>query len=192
MSTAQEIVVDALGMLGVLDINETAPSSVEMSKHLRSLTQMIDAWAAEGLKVEDQTITGTVDGSTAVITDVSDTTKVAPGMTVTGTGVSGRILSVDDANDTITMNAVTTVAGSEVSLACTAMPFQSKFEQGVTALLALRLAPLYEAQPPDYVVKMAADGWQALQANFARPGVMGFDPALTNTSTGRPVLIGTE
>lgn len=189
MSSAQEIVTDAVGLLGVLDINEAAPSSVEMSKGLRALTQMIDAWAAQGLNVENQTVTGTVDGTTAVITDVSDTTKLAKGMNVTGTGVSGRILEIDDEQSTITMSANTTIAGSEVSLAFTAMPFQSKFEQGVAALLALRLAPLYEAPIPEYVAVMARDGWSALQANFARPGAMSFDPALTHTSQRRDVLI---
>jgi len=190
MSTAQEIVVDAFGLLTIIDINETGPSPVEMTKGLRALTQMIDAWGSQGLNVADQTVTGTVDGSTAVITGVSDTSKLAVGMNVTGTGVTGRIKSIDDLKKQITMEANTTIAGSSVSLLCAALPFQSKFEQGVAALLALRIALLVgEDKIPAYAAKMAQDGWHALCGNFMRAAPVTFDPALLQTSTRRTSVI---
>ncbi len=190
MSTAQELVTDAYGMLGVLDLNELAPSATEMTKGLRVLSQMIASWQADGLTLADVSVTGTVDGSTAVITSISDTSRLAPGMNVTGTGVSGRIFSIDDINRTITMDAVTTIAGSNRTLACVAMPFEAKFENGVAALLAMELAPMAgEDNIPAQVQRMAQNGWSALQANYFRPGRVSFDPMLTQTSMRRTTVL---
>ncbi len=190
MSTAQEIVTDAFRLLAAIDIAEAAPSAAEMTVGLRALTQMIDAWAGNHLNVLDQTVTGTVDGSTAVITDVSDTSLIAVGMTVTGTGVSGRIKSIDDAKSQIELDAVTTVAGESVSLACTFLPLQSRHEQGVAALLALRLAPLIgQSSVPAYVQKLADDGWHALQAQFQRVPQMEFDEELIWTTNAPRIAL---
>jgi hypothetical protein len=193
MSTAQEIVIDAYGMLGAIDITETAPSPVEMTKCLRVLDQIIAGWARDGLAVADQTRTCTLNGTTGLITNpidpltgLVDTIKLAPGMNASGTGISGRILTVNEAGHQIQMNQVTTIAGTAVPVAFTILPLEAKFERGVAALLALQIAPLIgEDNIPPMVVREAQNGWAALQANFMRIPLIGYDPALVLTSIQR-------
>lgn len=199
MSTAQEIVIDAFGLLSAIDINEAAPSPVEMTKSLRVLDQMIAGWAREGLATTDVTRTCVVDGTTGMLTGVTDpltsstdVLKLAPGMNASGTGVTGRILSIDDLAKKVQLDAVTTVAGTAVSVAFTLLPLHPKFERGVAALLALEIAPMIgQDNIPPMTVRMAQSGWLALQANFMRIPPVGFDPALFQTSArNRQVLLG--
>jgi hypothetical protein len=195
MSTAQEIVTDAFGLLVSIDIVETAPSPTEMTKGLRVLSQMIDSWATEGLSIADQTRTCVLDGTTGVLTgmvdpltSLVDVLKLAPGMNANGTGipVGARILGIDDASKRVQLDMATMIAGSSVAVTFTALPFAAKFERGVAALLAMQLAPLVgEDNVPPMTARIAQSGWTALQANFMRIPPVGFDPALVLTSIQR-------
>jgi hypothetical protein len=94
------------------------------------------------------------------------------------------------AGEEITLDQVTTIAGSSVSVAFTALPFSPRFEDGVAAMLALRLAPrLGMDNIPAMVIKQAASGWSAIQANFMRIPPVSFDPMLTQTSARRTAVI---
>jgi len=191
MSTAQQLVTDAFGMLNLIDINEAAPSPVEMAKGTRALSQMIEAWKGNGWSIKDTTRTCVVDGSTPVITSptdpvsgVVDVMELAVGMNVSGTGVTGRIKAIDDSRRTFTMDTATTIAGSPL-LTFTVLPFEAKFEEGISALLALRLQLMTGGQPPAYVVKMASDCLHNLAGQYLRVPHVSFDPQLLGTSTQR-------
>jgi hypothetical protein len=143
------------------------------------------------LSVLDHSLTGDFTSGEAGVTGLKSTLgylpatkRLAPGMNVTATGISARILSIDG-EDSFTLDAVATLAGAAATIAFTMLPFQPRFEEGVIALLALRLAPLIgEDNIPAIVLQMARDGWLALQANFAAPRAATFDPGLiwtTNT-----------
>jgi hypothetical protein len=199
MSTAQDIVTDAMGMLTLMDINELAPSPVEMSKGVRALGQMIDSWATQGFSIKDQTRTCAIDGSTNLITNpldaltgLPDVSQLAVGMNINGVGIpaSTRIKTINDVSRQITLDQKTTIAGAAVTVTFQALPFEAKFERGVAALLALEIAPLFgEDNIPAYVVKMASDGWHALCGNFCRTSPVAFDPMLSQTSTRRTTVI---
>jgi hypothetical protein len=197
MSTAQEIVNDAFGLLTAIDINETGPSPTEMTKALRALDQMISDWGGKGLSVVNQTRTCVVDGTTGLLTGILDpltglpeTMRLAPGMNVSGTGVTGRVRSIDDIKHQVQLDTLTTIQGSATAVTFAALPFESRFEQGVGALLALRLAPLIGDQNVSaYVQRLAMDGWHALQGNFMRAPPVTFDPMLLQTSTRRTSVI---
>jgi parallel beta-helix repeat protein len=68
-------------------------------------------------RLDTFTETGDIDGATAVITNVSDTSSMKEGQPVSGTGIAAdsRILSVDSASQ-ITLDKNTTAAGSGVTL----------------------------------------------------------------------------
>jgi hypothetical protein len=206
MSTAAEIVTDAFGLLGAIDIIDDGVSDAEMSKALRALNQMIDGWATEGLSTQDQTRTCTLDGTTSLLTSVTDELlaslssnpadianllKLAPSLNVSGTGIPAntRILSIDDRRREIMLDTVTTIAGT-TTVTFVALPFAAKFEQGVAALLAMRMAPLVGVDSiPPMTTRMAQAGWMALQANFMRIPPVIFDEALSQTSSRRANVI---
>ena len=63
-------------------------------------------------------ITGTTDGSTGVITDLSSTAGLVPGQLITGPGIpnGSLIVSVNSGGNTITISQNTTAAGTGVAL----------------------------------------------------------------------------
>lgn len=62
-------------------------------------------------------ITGDLDGATAIILNVSDTTKLEPGMPIEGTGIqAGSVIDFVDSTTQITLDKVTTIAGPGVAL----------------------------------------------------------------------------
>jgi len=164
-------------MLSAIDMAEDAPSPADTTRGLRALNQMLDAWAAEGLNVVAQTLTGTTTSASAVISSLTSTAKLAIGMNVAGTGIQ------------ITLDTVATASGS-VSLAFEVVPFQPRYEEGVAALLALRVALLIgEDNIPAMVVRLANNGWAQLSANFMRTPEMGFDVALLDSYSRRTSAI---
>jgi hypothetical protein len=52
--TAQEIIVEALGIIGAIAIDET-PETSELNAALKSLNMMIDSWGAQSLMLRDTT-----------------------------------------------------------------------------------------------------------------------------------------
>jgi hypothetical protein len=183
MSSSEQIVIDAYGMLALLDLNETAPSPVEMTKGLRALSAMLDAWASEGMNVIDQTITGDfVDGEKTVTSIEELTSKLAPGMTVAATGLSGRIVSID--SDTqVTLDTAATADGSAASIECTFLPVQARFDEAIAAQLAIRIANLAGMDAiPQGVGDMARRGINAIMANYFVVPRAQLDRALLSTS----------
>jgi hypothetical protein len=62
------------------------------------------------------TVTGTTDGTTAVITSVSSTANIKVGMSITGTGIPANATVLSTTSNTITISANTTASGSGVTL----------------------------------------------------------------------------
>lgn len=187
MSTANEIVTDAFRLLHAIDIAEAAPDPAETTAALRTLNKMLDSWAAQNLNVSTQILSGNSELDSAVITGLSSTAKLAPTLNVSGTGIpaSTRIKTVDSLTQ-ITLDTPAIASGSAVDLTFTAIPFDPRFEEGVAALLAKRVALLIgEDNIPALVIELANEGWKALMANFIPVPKAGFDPMLTNTSAQR-------
>lgn len=194
MSSAAETVVDAFRALGILDMNEETCSPAEMTNGLRVLTQMIDGFAAQGMTLATQTLAATLASDSAEIADLTSTVDLSVGFNVTGTGipVGARILSIDSAMK-ITLDAVATADGSAIALEFTALPFQPRYQEGVVALLALRLAGRFPIPP--MVVEMARMGWINLQAGFMRVPAAQFDAMLigmSNTTRQAAYYDGTD
>ena len=185
MSSVQKIVSHAMRQIGALDLAETEPSAIEMENAIAVLNQMVASWEADGLNIKTRTLPASFDNASLILR-LEDTSQLAPGLNVSGTGIaSSRIVSIDSAQR-ITLDVATTQAGDGVDVTFTALPFEPKFEQGVIALLGLMLAPTCGImQVPPIVEKLAASGWTALSANFMPTPAFSPDPALLYTSVRR-------
>lgn len=65
------------------------------------------------------------------------------------------------------------------------VPLPSRHEEGIVALLAVRLAPDYGKVPPAQVLSDAEKGWDSLLAEYIRPPDAQFDTALLNMPSQR-------
>ena len=65
------------------------------------------------------------------------------------------------------------------------VPLDARFEEGVIAMLAVRLADDYGATPSSVVVRDAEQGWQRLKAAFTHIPLAQFDSALRNMPSQR-------
>jgi hypothetical protein len=186
MSNARDTVTAAYRMIGGIDINTEEPSPALMTRGLDWLTKLLDQWTGEGLNLATQVITGTLAASSSIVTGLSSTAALAPGMNASGTGipVAARILTIDSPTQ-VTLDAAATTPGT-VSITFAALPFQPRYQLGVEALLALALAPLIgEDEIPPWVVATANRGWDLLVGNFYVVPDASYDPALTSTSVRR-------
>lgn len=174
-TTARKMITRACRALGATDINEE-PSPNETQEGLDTLNAMIEGWASRNLLVTDQTETGTTSSGSTEVTDI-ETATLARGMNVSGTGIAAdtQIESIDDRNSTITLSVAATASGT-VSLAFALIPFQAKHEQGLTALLALQLAPQVGIDAiPGMVARNATDGMSAIRGQYMRRTGSTFD-----------------
>jgi hypothetical protein len=67
----------------------------------------------------------------------------------------------------------------------TPFPLDDKHIRGCKALLAVEIANAYGMEPPNYLQKLANDGWLSLYADYATPGEATFDAALTSLPSNR-------
>lgn len=99
---------------------------------------------------------------------------------------SGEDPSAEDAADGLAaLNAM--IAGWEADGVKVSgdVPLDARFEEGVVALLAVRLADDYGASPSAGVVSDAGRGWSRLQAAFKHIPLAQFDTALRNMPSQR-------
>lgn len=98
----------------------------------------------------------------------------------------GEDPSADDAADGLaTLNAmIASWEGKGVKVSGD-VPLDARFEQGVIAMLAVRLAPDYGKQVDAVTASDAEDGWRALQAAFNPVPKAQFDTALRNMPSQR-------
>jgi hypothetical protein len=75
------------------------------------------------------------------------------------------------------------------------LPLDSRFEQGIIAMLAVRLAEEYGKEPNSVLVRDADDGWRLLQAAFFAVPASQFDYGIKETGQDSPsdsTLIGND
>lgn len=184
MATAQEIVTRAFRRLQAIDLNEQ-PSAPEMTNGLAALSEMVNAWAADGIPTETQSLTGTVTEDSPNITDLDTTVNLAPGHNISGTGIpsGARIKSILSATS-VEMTVDATASGSAVALTFALMPIDDRHQKAVVALLAVYMAgdSGYPDAPPR-VVEDARDGWNAILAHYIPTPSATYDAALVQRST---------
>jgi hypothetical protein len=64
-------------------------------------------------------------------------------------------------------------------------PLDDEHVQGVTAMLAIRLADSYGLEPAASIVRDATEGWSALLAEYVEPGDAEIDNGLTRLTMFR-------
>jgi hypothetical protein len=99
---------------------------------------------------------------------------------------AGEDPSADDAADGLAaLNAM--IAGWEADGVKVSgdVPLDARFEEGVVALLAVRLADDFGTSPSAGVVRDAENGWSRLQAAFNHVPLAQFDSALRNMPSQR-------
>ena len=99
---------------------------------------------------------------------------------------SGEDPSAEDAADGLAaLNAM--IAGWEADGIKVSgdVPLDARFEEGVVAMLAVRLADDYGKEPSSVVVRDAEIGWERLQAAFRHIPLAQFDSALRNMPSQR-------
>lgn len=105
-------------------------------------------------------------------------TKALKRIRVTGAGETPSAADVADATDALDEM----IAGwAAEGLTGDTLPLQDRHQEGVVALLAVRLAEDYGKQVGPILARAAEDGWTRLQAEFIQPGKVTFDWALIRT-----------
>lgn len=92
-------------------------------------------------------------------------------------GASAAAQDVTDATEAL--NAM--VNGWEADGVNVSLPIDDRFEQGVVAMLAVRLAEDYGRPVGEVLARDARSGWQQIQAHYISAPAVSFDYALTRT-----------
>ena len=110
-----------------------------------------------------------------------------------GVVAAGETASSEDTADALTrlnwMISNLEVKGVDVGIPTLALADEIDLPDGhertIMAMLAVDLAPSYEAEPKALTLRVAEEGLQVLKASFADPGVLRSDTALTRRSRVR-------
>lgn len=179
MASAQEIVEDALQRIGRHDANASA-SPADLALGLRVLNRMISGWAADGLATADQSLEAKIVSGDPKVA-VESTAKLAVGMLVIGTGIpSGTAIESIDSPTQITLTQPASTTAT-VTLNFTPLPFDASLEEGVIALLALKLTPYFGMQPDDILLAEAEEGRRRIEAAFLTVPLAQLDLAILRT-----------
>lgn len=116
----------------------------------------------------------------ATATEIS--TKALKRIRVIASGETPSAAETQDAIDAL--NAMIASWGAE-GLSGDPLPLDAKYEAGIIAMLAVRLAPDYGKQPDAVLTRDANNGWRQLQAAFITPSEPVFDWALIRTPSRR-------
>lgn len=181
MSSSEQLVVDSFRLLGAINITEASCSPAEMTLGLRLLSQMVDGWAASGMNVTDLSMTGDFTSGDDEV-EVEDTSRLAPGMILTATGVTSRRILKIDSDTQFTMDGNASANGAAVSIGFALLPLQARFEEPVTALLAKRLSPRIGLPLTAEVLSMANEGEGMIRANFMPAPRLVVDAAIILTT----------
>lgn len=188
MATAQEIVTRAYRRLQAIDLNEQ-PTAAEMTNGLAALSEMVNSWAADGIKTDSQTLTGNITSGEPYISNLDTTANLGPGMNISGTGIAAgaRIKSVCSSSK-VEMTLDATASGSP-SLTFALMPIDDRLQKAVVAMLAVYIAGdlgLPDASPR--VVSDAIEGKDALLAYYLQTPKVTHDAALIYADDRRTYL----
>lgn len=98
-----------------------------------------------------------------------------------------RVLGAEDTASAHDINAAVETLDAMIAsweaegLSGDVLPLSSRFDQAITANLALRLCDEYGKEPSQMLVKDAADGWSAIQAAHFVVPTSRFDSAIANS-----------
>lgn len=200
MATARDIVTRALRRSTVLDATQT-PAAHDAAEGLTALNAMMFAWRSRGVDVLhaaftlDSTVAYFVPARAATaetIAAISDrgswnASTNSPSL-ASATGTQGYTYKVNVAGST-TLDDVTSWAVGDFAtfdgVAWTRSQSVDAFEQGLTALLTMRLCSDYGLQVPAQVVMDARDGWSSLEAQFIKPPTARYDSGLIRMPSNR-------
>ena len=189
MATAEQTVLRAYLELGAVDIDTTTGTlrTALMNHGLELLSRMFASWAAEGVDVNIATaaLTCTTTQYSKLLTDMASTTAVAPGMQISGTGIASNTLVENIITTTSLQMTNEATASGTVSLTFTQIPLDERFEDGIIALLAVRLSPSTRIPVSDILASVADNAWKQIQAAFIKAPVADFDAALKSLSSNR-------
>jgi hypothetical protein len=183
MSDSAQIVTRAFRRLQAIDINEQ-PSAAEMTHGLAVMTEMINGWQAKGIVTQDFTLVGdVVSGSDIVRNLTTDATKVMVNHNVSGTGIAAgtRVLQVL-ANRSIQLDTAATADAGAATLTFSFLTAPAQFEEGLVALLAMRLkGDMGISLPSDIYADLktdAEDGWNGILAGYLPDRKARFDRSI--------------
>lgn len=186
MATSQQTVTRAYRDLGALDINSEA-SAAMMNHGLDMLSRMIAGWASSGVNVRlaNASKTGDTETNSNIISNMSSTTGVIAGMEVSGTGIQDGTTVIWVRETEVKISTLATADGTTVALTFSSLPIDAKYEDGVIAMLAVRLAPSTGLPVTTELKEIADNGWMALQAAYITAPMAQFDDALVGLSSTR-------
>lgn len=207
MTTALDIVTRALRGLAVLDATET-PSAEDGANALDHLNDMMFEWAASGVNLNHSALTLASTFIFMVPPRVCDADVIeaasnrgswdanANSPTLAGaTGTKGYYYRVTTAGST-TLDDVTSWSADDYALYTGTEWVKAlnsrRFDGGIAALLAVRMAPDYGIEPSAPLVARAANAWSAIQAAFVRAPKSAYDRALTDTPSRRTYVADIE
>lgn len=98
---------------------------------------------------------------------------------------SGETPAAADVQDAVKALNLMISSWDAEGLSGESIPLDEKYEAGLIAMLAVRLAGDYGKQPDGILLKDADDGWRRLQAAFIQPETPTFDWALIRTPSRR-------
>lgn len=96
-------------------------------------------------------------------------------------GIGGSLAAEEMQDSLEALSAM--LASWEAEGVVAALPIDDRFEQGVVAMLAVRVSEDYGKTVGQVLARDAAAGWQQIQAHYITPGTVEFDPALSRTPT---------
>ena len=209
MATARDIINRALKRIRVLNSTESA-SGTDASDGLDALNDMMHGWKSDGVDVNhsDFTLASTFEFfvppiptylsamSEGRIADALhkqaykgtwDADANSPAL-VSGTGTSGDLYKVGTAGST-TLDGNTSWVLNDYILFDGQNWLKGRssrvHEQGVVAMLAVRLAEDYGLEPRPLVLRDADKGWDSICGDFIVPGLAQFDDGLAQLPSQR-------
>lgn len=194
MATVLDIVAGAMRDIGRLQANEDPPSE-DSAAVLEQLNQMMFEWAGDGVDVLHSAFVladtfvffvPPADADSDTISAISyqggwDANANSPTI-ASATGTEGYVYKVTTAGST-TLDNVTSWLLNDFAVYNGTEWLRGirsqRFDGGVRAMLAQRVAPEFGTGVPDHIIMRAANAWTAIQAAFIKPPQAGFDVALT-------------
>lgn len=202
MTTARQII-----RLAFMQANETGvgeePTAADAADCLSLLNQMMYSWANENVDVfhSDLTLASELlfwvppkdaDGATidaAAYQGTWNASTNTPAL-VSSIGTSGHVYKVATAGTTTLDDGSTWAVGDFVVfdgvqqkwLKCRS---SKAHEHGITAMLAVRMAPMFSGEINPVTAAAAASGWRQLQAAFVVAPIASVDDALRRMTGNR-------
>jgi len=205
MATVRDIITQALKRIRVIASGET-PQASDIADGLTALNQMMSGWATNGVNVlhNDYALADTFTffvpptvldgvGSTTTtmdyLTDQGDWDASLNSPILSNGGRNrGDVFRVSVSGATIVDNVVGATVGQFIifnGVQWIPCEDSTRRQQGVIAMLAVRLAEDYGVAVTPVVARDAADGWSSLLQQFVHVPDATFDPALTRTPSRR-------